>query len=86
MQELLLRQLVFWSGITECTTQQVQNTLLFKTRPFPTRSTTNVLLFSHLGHVGKCVLRDMAECLPGEGARLDECYRAGAQLVLFAGL
>lgn len=32
------------------------------------------------------MLRDMAECLPGEGARLDECYRAGAQLVLFAGL
>lgn len=78
MKELLLRQLVFWSGITECTSQQIQNTLLFKTRPFPTRSATNVLLFSHLGHVGKCVLRELAGRRPGEGARLDECSRVGA--------
>lgn len=82
MKELLLRQLVFWSGITECTSQQIQNTLLFKTRPFPTRSATNVLLFSHLGHVGKCVLRELAGRRPGEGARLDECSRVGAWLVL----
>lgn len=78
MKELLLRQLVFWSGITECTSQQTQNTLLFQTRPFPTRSATNVLLFSHLGHVGNCVLRELAGRRPGEGARLDECCRAGA--------
>lgn len=82
MKEFLLRQLVFLSGITECTSQQIQNNLLFKTWPFPTRSTTNALLFSHLGHVGKCVLRELAGCLPGEGARLDECSRAGAWLIL----
>jgi hypothetical protein len=86
VKELVLRQLVFWSGITECTSQWVKNILPFKTRPFPTRSTTNVLLFSHLGHVGKCVLRELAGCPPGEGARLDECYGQGPGLFLFAGL
>lgn len=82
VKELLLRQLVFWSGLTECTPQQVQNTPLSKTRPFPARSTTNVLLFSHLGHAGKCVLRELAERPPGESARRDECAGAGARVVL----
>lgn len=32
------------------------------------------------------MLRELAVCPPGEGARQDECSGAGAQLVLFAGL
>lgn len=45
-----------------------------------------VLLFSHLGHVGKCVLREMAGCPSGESAKLGECYRQGLGLFLLAGL
>jgi hypothetical protein len=35
VKELALRQLVFWSRVTECTSYRVKKHTAFKTKPFP---------------------------------------------------